>query len=150
VYWFNNMHGRNNVKLAMFTAICNFRIAKQRKKCKNTKEFRCKKGGYVSGGDVLIIFFTYLSAYNLFLKSQFALQNRVRYVAGNIWEGVRRGRVGVVIWSILWGHRRKFRCLTVLRVRGSLSLVDRWYRCNICGKDRGKCVMRPVRMWLVS
>jgi hypothetical protein len=43
VYWFNNMHGRNNVKLAMFTAICNFRIAKQRKKCKITKEFRCKK-----------------------------------------------------------------------------------------------------------
>jgi len=37
------MHDTNNVKLVMLTTICNFRKAKQRKKCKITNEFACKK-----------------------------------------------------------------------------------------------------------
>jgi hypothetical protein len=44
------------------------------------------------------------------------------------------------------GHRSTFWCLTVLGVRGSLSLADHWCHCNICGKDRGKCMMRTVCM----
>ena len=38
----NNMHTMDNMKLAVFTAICNFRLTKQRKICKVAKEFRCK------------------------------------------------------------------------------------------------------------
>jgi hypothetical protein len=47
------------------------------------------------------------------------------------------------------GHCPRFWCFAVLGVRGSLLLVDHWCHCNICGKDRGKCVMRTVCMWLI-
>jgi hypothetical protein len=39
----NNMQSMNNVKLAMFTAICNFTLRNLRKINNMTMEFKCKR-----------------------------------------------------------------------------------------------------------